>query len=75
MVTIGVIGLVGHTLLIRALALAPASMLQPFNYTMIVWAVIFGYLFYDDLPDIPTITGAVIIVAGGLYAFHRERTA
>ena len=73
MLTIGVIGLVGHTLLIRALTLAPASVLQPFNYTMIVWAVIFGYLFYDDLPDIPTITGATIIVAGGLYAFHRER--
>ncbi len=73
MLTIGVIGLAGHTLLIKALALAPASVLQPLNYTMMVWAVLFGYLFYDDLPDIPTVVGALIIVAGGLYTFHRER--
>lgn len=73
MLTIAVIGLTGHTLLIKALALAPASALQPLNYTMIVWAVLFGYLFYDDLPDIPTIVGAAVIVAGGMYTFHRER--
>lgn len=73
MLTIGVMGLAGHTLLIRALTLAPASVLQPLNYTMIVWAVIFGYVFYDDLPDILTITGALIIIAGGLYTFYRER--
>ena len=71
--TIAVIGLIGHTLLIKALALAPASALQPLNYTMIVWAVLFGYLFYDDLPDIPTVIGATIIVSGGIYTFHRER--
>ena len=40
---------------------------------MIVWAVLFVYVFYDDLPDIPTAVGAVIIVATGLYMFHRER--
>lgn len=73
MLTIGVIGLLGHALLIKALALAPASVLQPLNYTMIVWAVLFGYIFYDDLPDLPTVFGALIIVAGGLYTFHRER--
>ena len=48
-------------------------MLQPLNYTMMVWAVLFGHLFYDDLPDIPTVIGAAIIVASGLYTFHRER--
>ena len=71
--TVAIIGLTGHVLLIKALTLAPASVLQPFNYTMIVWAVLFGYVFYDDLPDIPTMVGAVIIVATGLYMFHRER--
>ena len=71
--TVAIIGLTGHVLLIKALPLAPASVLQPFNYTMIVWAVLFGYVFYDDLPDIPTAVGAVIIVAPGLYMFHRER--
>jgi drug/metabolite transporter (DMT)-like permease len=73
LLTISVIGLIGHTLLIKALALAPASVLQPLNYTMIVWAVLLGYVFYDDLPDLPTIVGALIVAAGGLYTFHRER--
>jgi len=73
MVAIGLLGLGGHACLIKALALAPASVLQPLNYTMMVWAVLFGYLFYDDLPDIPTVIGAAIIVASGLYTFHRER--
>lgn len=73
MVVVGLLGLGGHALLIKALALAPASVLQPLNYTMMVWAVLFGYLFYDDLPDIPTVIGALIIVASGIYTFHRER--
>lgn len=73
MLLIGVIGLTGHALLIKALALAPASVLQPLSYISIVWATILGYVFYDDLPDMPTVIGALIIVASGLYTFHRER--
>ena len=70
---IAVLGLSGHALLIRALALAPASVLQPLNYITIVWVTMLGYIFYDDLPDMPTIAGALIIVTSGLYTFHRER--
>lgn len=70
---IAVLGLFGHALLIKALALAPASVLQPLNYVTIVWVTILGYIFYDDLPDMPTVAGALIIVASGLYTFHRER--
>lgn len=73
MLLIGVIGLTGHALLIKALALAPASVLQPLSYISIVWATILGYVFYDDLPDVPTVIGALVIVASGLYTFHRER--
>ena len=40
---------------------------------MIAWAVLFGWLFYGDLPDGPTIVGALIVVASGLYTLHRER--
>ena len=73
MLCIAVLGLSGHALLIKALALAPASGLQPLNYITIVWVTILGYFFYDDLPDIQTVVGALIIVASGLYTFHRER--
>lgn len=73
MVGIGVIGLAGHGLLIKALSLAPASVLQPLNYLMLPWAVLWGYLIYDHLPDLATIIGATIIVLSGIYTFHRER--
>ncbi|UUX49605.1 DMT family transporter [Nisaea acidiphila] len=73
MAGIGVIGLTGHGLLIKALSLAPASVLQPLNYLMLPWAVLWGYLIYDDLPDLATVIGAAIVVASGIYTFHRER--
>ena len=53
--------------------LAPASTLQPFNYVMLVWATILGFLIFNDFPDILTVVGASVIVASGLYAWNRER--
>jgi len=73
MAAIGVLGMTGHGLLIKALSLAPASVLQPLNYLMLPWAVLWGYLIYDDLPDLATILGAAIVVASGIYTFHREQ--
>ena len=64
----------GHFLFIKALEAAPASVLQPFNYTVLVWATVIGYLFFDDLPDEATVLGALVIVASGLYTFYRERS-
>ena len=57
----------------RSLALAPASVVVPYQYTMIVWAVIFGYLVFGDVPDLLTFIGAAIIIAAGLFIFFRER--
>lgn len=63
----------GHMLLIKALEAAPASVLQPFNYTLLVFATIIGYLVFDNLPDSWTVVGAGIVVASGLYTIYRER--
>jgi drug/metabolite transporter (DMT)-like permease len=57
----------------RSLKLAPASVVVPYQYTMIVWAAIFGYLVFGDVPSWPVVTGAAIIIAAGLYIFFRER--
>ncbi|MEQ8397968.1 DMT family transporter [Thalassobaculum sp.] len=69
----GFMGVVGHLLLIKALELAPASVLQPFNYTLLVWATAVGFLVFGDLPDTVTVLGAGIVVASGLYTWWRER--
>ena len=52
---------------------APASTLQPFHYVVLLWATMFGYLVFGDLPDHWTVLGAVVIAGSGLYAFYRER--
>jgi drug/metabolite transporter (DMT)-like permease len=63
----------GHFLLIKALQLAPASVLQPYSYTLLIWATVVGFIFFGNLPDRMTVLGAAIIAASGLYAFARER--
>ncbi|CAN7378000.1 DMT family transporter [Neorhizobium sp. LjRoot104] len=68
---LGVIACIAHLLITRSLKLAPASVLAPLQYTLLVWAVILGWLFFGDLPDAQTWIGAGIIVVAGLFIFHR----
>jgi drug/metabolite transporter (DMT)-like permease len=60
---------------IRSLKLASASVVVPYQYTLILWSVLFGWLMFAELPDSYTVVGAVIIVAAGLYVFWREQLA
>jgi drug/metabolite transporter (DMT)-like permease len=52
--------------------IAPASLIAPFTYSQIVWALILGYLVFGDLPDIWMLLGCTVIVASGLFVFYRE---
>jgi len=62
----------GHLLLIKALALAPAVILQPLHYFTLVWAVIIAYLAYDEVLPPVTLIGAAIVVASGVFIARRE---
>src|SRR3984885_8882353 len=57
----------------RSLKLAGASVVGPYQYSMIVWAVMFGYVVFGDVPSLATIVGAAIIIAAGFYIYLRER--
>lgn len=57
----------------RSLKLAPASVVVPYQYTMILWAIALGYVFFGDVPSMATLIGCAVIVAAGLYIFMRER--
>jgi drug/metabolite transporter (DMT)-like permease len=57
----------------RSLKLAPASVVVPYQYSMIVWAVMFGYAVFGDVPSMATILGAAIIIGAGFYIYLRER--
>ncbi len=73
LLSLGVVGSLGHYGLFKAFQAAPASTLQPFHYVLLLWATVLGYLVFGDLPDAWTILGAAIIAGSGLYAFYRER--
>ena len=73
MAGLGVVAMIGAACINRSLRLAPASVGVPFQYTMIVWAIILGYLVFGDVPDAFTLVGAAIIVAAGLYILWREQ--
>ena len=73
LIGLGVFGGVGHWLVIIAHRYAGASVLAPFTYSAILWMTISGYLVFGDLPDQWTVVGALIVVASGLYVFHREQ--
>ncbi|HLS68391.1 MAG TPA: DMT family transporter [Kiloniellales bacterium] len=73
MIGVGVIGGTSHFFLIKSYSEAPAAVVAPFGYSNIVWAVIFGFVIWGDLPDFWTLLGAGILIASGLYIFHREQ--
>jgi drug/metabolite transporter (DMT)-like permease len=56
-----------------ALKLAAASVVVPYQYTLIVWAILLGYVVFGDAPDAFTLSGAVVIILAGLYIFWREQ--
>jgi drug/metabolite transporter (DMT)-like permease len=69
----GFCGSFGHYLLIAAHRLAPASLLAPYSYTQIIWMTVLGYALFGQIPDRFTLIGTLVVVASGLYVFHRER--
>jgi drug/metabolite transporter (DMT)-like permease len=70
---VGLLNTGGHFALVFALQRASPSVLQPFSYSIVVWAALVGWLVFDTLPDQMSTLGAGLVVAAGLYAWYRER--
>ncbi len=64
--------IIGHLLLIKALQLAPAVILQPFNYFVLVWAIGIGYFVYQEVLNTTELLGAGLVVLSGIYIARRE---
>tara|TARA_Y100000813_G_scaffold192765_1_gene171253 strand:- start:402 stop:1202 length:801 start_codon:yes stop_codon:yes gene_type:complete len=71
----GVLGGLGQLLMTFAMKFAPAAVVTPFEYTAILWAVSFDLVIWGVLPDASTIVGSTIVIATGLYIWHRETRA
>jgi drug/metabolite transporter (DMT)-like permease len=70
---VGLTSVIALFCVVRALKLASASVVVPYQYTLILWSVGFGWLIFGEVPAASTIVGAAVIVGAGLYIFWRER--
>ncbi len=73
LVAMGVAGGLGQVFMTLGFKNAPASVAGPFNYTSIIWATLFGYFVFAEVPTLNVLLGAAIVIASGLYIVHRER--
>ena len=73
MLTLGVVASIAHMMMTRSMKLASASLLAPLQYTLLLWAIILGAVFFDEFPDLQVLIGSAIIVVAGLFIFHRKK--
>lgn len=72
---LGLLGAGAQFFLIRAFTLTEASVIAPFGYVGLIFATFWGIVLFREYPDVWTIVGALVIVAAGLYVWHRETRA
>ncbi|MDR6631984.1 drug/metabolite transporter (DMT)-like permease [Phyllobacterium sp. 1468] len=70
---LGVVAMLAHVLVNRALKVADAATVAPLQYTMLFWAIVFGWLVFEDVPRISMLVGSGFIIASGLFIFFREQ--
>lgn len=75
LVLVAILGTAAQWLLILALSVAQASVIQPFTYALALWAVVVGFVGFGDFPDTWTLVGGAVVIASGLYVIARERHA
>ncbi|WP_407527556.1 DMT family transporter [Methylobacterium oryzisoli] len=73
MLLLGVGSLFGNLCVNQSLRMAPATTVVPYQYTLILWGMLFGYVFFGEVIGPLTLAGAGIIVASGLFIFLREQ--
>jgi drug/metabolite transporter (DMT)-like permease len=73
LVGIGFIGGISHIFLTESYRYAPASVVAPFDYVALLWAFLFGYVLFGEIPTFHVYVGAAIVAASGLFVIWRER--
>jgi len=70
---VGLTGWAGQYLITEAFRLAPASLVAPYEYTALVWAVGIDWVVWQALPGARMLVGSAIVIGAGFYLLHRER--
>ncbi|WP_062208060.1 DMT family transporter [Aureimonas sp. AU12] len=70
---LGILSMGGHVCVNRSLLIAPASVVVPYQYTLIIWAIVFGVFIFGETPSLPLLVGAALITVSGVFIFLREQ--
>ena len=73
MIATGVTATVAFLLLFTAYSIASPSVVSPFEYSILLWSPLVGWLYFGEIPTTNTIIGIFIIVSSGIYIFMREK--
>ncbi|MGB5180665.1 MAG: DMT family transporter [Xanthobacteraceae bacterium] len=73
LISIGILGGTGHIFLTESYRFASASLVAPFDYTAMIWALVLGYAMFGETPTSEIVLGSAIIAAAGLFVIWRER--
>ena len=71
--TISVLGSVGLLILMGAYRVSDPAVISPYEYSLLIWMILLGYLVWGDVPSVNIAIGMVLIVGAGIYIFYRER--
>jgi drug/metabolite transporter (DMT)-like permease len=69
----GVTATVAFLFLFTAYSIASPSVISPFEYSILFWSPLIGWLYFDEIPSLSTVIGILIIVSSGIYIFIREK--
>jgi drug/metabolite transporter (DMT)-like permease len=69
---LGVVGVCAHLAVTKSLAIAPAPIVVPWQYAMILWGILFGWIFFAEVPTVQMLAGVAVIVAAGLWLTRME---
>lgn len=75
LLALAVTAALAHLLMTHSYRVAPVAVVAPFEYTALVWAVLFGYLVWGDLPQLRVLAGAAVVIGAGLYVLRAEMAA
>ena len=73
MVATGVTASVAFLLLFTAYSVASPAVVSPFEYSILLWSILIGWIYFDEIPSLNTVIGILIIVSSGIYIFMREK--
>ena len=73
MIATGVTASVAFILLFKAYSVASPAVVSPFEYSILLWSILIGWIYFDEIPTLSTIIGILIIVSSGIYIFIREK--